>query len=69
MNKTIEPHDYSRQLKEHEAAQMMNVSREKLRSDRWKGLGAPYRRFGRSVRYDERELIAWMAAQSTAAAK
>lgn len=58
---------YSKQLREDEAAQILNVSREKLRSDRWRGIGAPFRRYGRSIRYDMDELQSWMKAQSSAA--
>ncbi|MBN2161027.1 MAG: helix-turn-helix domain-containing protein [Spirochaetes bacterium] len=62
-----ENNQFPRQLREQEAAQVMNVSREKLRSDRSKGTGAPYRRYGRSIRYDEGELLSWMQQQSSAA--
>jgi len=58
---------FPRQFKESEAAKIMNVSREKLRTDRCHGIGAPYRKYGRSVRYDEHELRSWMAEQSTVA--
>jgi len=57
---------FSRQLKELEAAEIMNVSREKLRHDRMLRIGPPVRRYGRSVRYDFLELTTWMASQSTA---
>ena len=58
--KTIQP-----QIREDEAARIMNVGRDKLRHDRMLKKGPPYRRFGRSIRYDLDELREWMAAQST----
>jgi hypothetical protein len=67
MDSTIQQNKYFRQMKEAEAADFINVSREKLRADRCKGIGAPFRRYGRSIRYDLGELTTWMAAQSTAA--
>jgi len=55
----------NRQLREAEAAKIMNVSCCKLRYDRMLKQGPPYRRFGRTIRYDLPELIEWMKKQST----
>lgn len=59
------PEHSKRQLKESEAASIMNVSCDKLRHDRMINQGPPFRRFGRCIRYDYDELVAWMASQSS----
>jgi predicted DNA-binding transcriptional regulator AlpA len=58
-------HNIHKQLREAEAAKILNVSCDWLRRQRMKKQGPPYRRFGGAVRYDVDELREWMAAQST----
>jgi predicted DNA-binding transcriptional regulator AlpA len=49
-------------ITEHEVAKITGRAVRTLRDDRFKGKGFPYVKLGRSVRYDEKEIIAIMEA-------
>jgi excisionase family DNA binding protein len=49
---------------EHEAAELLRLSRRTLQRWRQKGLGLPFRRFGGLVRYARSDIDAWAAKQS-----
>lgn len=55
--------EFARQLKESDVASILNVTRSKLRADRLRGQGPPFRKYGRTVRYDAGDLQKWMDAQ------
>ena len=52
--------EISQKLKEPEAAEYLNMSRPWLRLGRMRRNGPPYLKIGRSVRYDIRDLDAWL---------
>ena len=47
-------------LTEQEVSVLINVTPATLQNWRWKGVGLPYIRFMRSVRYKESDVIAYM---------
>ena len=47
-------------LSERQVSEMLNVKTATLQNWRWKGVGLPYSRFMRSVRYKESDVIAYM---------
>lgn len=49
-------------LTTQEAARLTKMSRAWFERKRWEGLGPPYYRRGRAVRYDKRELLDWWLA-------
>ena len=49
---------------EHEAAELLRLSRRTLQRWRQEGLGLPFRRFGGLVRYARSDIDAWAAKQS-----
>lgn len=49
-----------RYLNEQQVAEITGISRSSLQQHRWRGTGIPYTKFGRSVRYLEREVLAHM---------
>ena len=49
-----------RQLDTEEAAGVLKLSRRTLEKWRYERRGPAYRRMGRTVRYDEEELRAWL---------
>lgn len=51
-----------RLLNQKEVAQIICLSTAWLEMKRVKGGGIPYRKLGRSVRYDERDVIDWIEA-------
>jgi len=51
-----------RLLPQKEVAQMIGLSEAWLERKRWAGGGIVYRKLGRSVRYDERDVIEWIEA-------
>jgi hypothetical protein len=55
--------EFPKQLREQEVAEILNVSRAKLRKDRMEGVGVPFKKYGKSVRYDSSQLAAYMAGQ------
>lgn len=62
MQKPMRP---SRQrLTERDAADELNISFRTLQQWRVRGIGPPYLKLGRSVRYDADVLEDWLAAQS-----
>jgi predicted DNA-binding transcriptional regulator AlpA len=48
-------------LTEPETAHYIGMSRPWLRLQRMRGTGPPYIRIGRAIRYDIRDLDAWLA--------
>ena len=48
-------------LNERETAHYIGMSTAWLRIARWKGIGPQYYRIGRTIRYDVRDLDAWLA--------
>ena len=56
----------NKQLKDVEVADILGVSKDKMRHDRMLRQGPPFRKYGRIVRYDEAELAEWMARQTQA---
>ena len=48
-------------LTERQAAELLTVSSRTLQSWRSDGLGPPFVRVGRSVRYPRKELLDWLA--------
>ena len=49
-----------RLLPQKDVAQMIGLSESWLERKRWAGGGIAYRKLGRSVRYDERDVIEWI---------
>jgi len=47
-------------LSERQVSEMLNVKPATMQNWRWKGVGLPYSRFMRSVRYKEADVIAYM---------
>jgi predicted DNA-binding transcriptional regulator AlpA len=54
-----------RLLKQKEVAALVSKSEAWLERMRWLGGGIPYKKIGRSVRYDEREVLRWISEQPT----
>jgi excisionase family DNA binding protein len=52
-------------LKEHEVAKTLAISVDTVRRWRLKGKGPTFIRVGNSVRYLERDLLAWLASRPT----
>lgn len=50
----------SKLLNQKQVAEIIGFSEAWLERKRWEGGGIPYRKLGRSVRYDERDVIAWV---------
>lgn len=50
------------QMDETQAARFLGVSVHKLRQDRFYGRGAPYFKLGRAVRYQQRDLVDYLAS-------
>lgn len=50
-------------IDETAAAEFLGLSVKILRNWRWQGRGPSFSKFGRSVRYDQRELEEWARAQ------
>lgn len=50
----------SKLLNQKQVAEMIGFSEAWLERKRWEGGGIPYRKLGRSVRYDEHDVIAWV---------
>ncbi len=48
-------------LTEEEAAKLTKMSERTLQAWRVREVGPPYIRFGRTVRYRRRDLVAWIA--------
>ena len=49
-------------LTETEVSDLIGVTRATLQNWRWRGVGLPYSKFMRSVRYKESDLYAYMEA-------
>ncbi|HIL26829.1 MAG TPA: DNA-binding protein [Nitrospinaceae bacterium] len=49
-------------LTESEVSELIGVTRATLQNWRWRGVGLPYSKFLRSVRYKESDLYAYMEA-------
>ena len=49
-------------LTESEVSELIGVTRATLQNWRWRGVGLPYSKFMRSVRYKESDLYAYMEA-------
>lgn len=47
-------------LNQKEVAEIIGLSEAWLERKRWEGGGIPYRKLGRCVRYDERDVIDWI---------
>ena len=47
-------------LSESEVSELIGVTRATLQNWRWRGVGLPYSKFMRSVRYKESDLYAYM---------
>ena len=47
-------------LTESEVSELIGVTRATLQNWRWRGVGLPYSKFMRSVRYKESDLYAYM---------
>ena len=47
-------------LTESEVSALIGVTRATLQNWRWRGVGLPYSKFMRSVRYEESDLYAYM---------
>ena len=50
-------------LNEKQVAPTLNVKEATLQNWRWRGVGLPYSKFMRSVRYKESDLYAYMEAR------
>ena len=49
---------------DYELAKLIKISRTKLKEDRYRGVGPPYTRVGRVVRYHVPTVQAWLAERS-----
>jgi predicted DNA-binding transcriptional regulator AlpA len=54
----------SKLLNQKQVAEIIGFSEAWLERKRWEGDGIPYRKLGRSVRYDERDVADWVEAHS-----
>lgn len=52
----------SKLLNQKQVAEIIGFSEAWLERKRWEGGGIPYRKLGRSVRYDERDVLDWIEA-------
>lgn len=52
----------SKLLNQKQVAEIIGFSEAWLERKRWEGGGIPYRKLGRSVRYDEKDVIDWIEA-------
>jgi predicted DNA-binding transcriptional regulator AlpA len=52
----------SKLLNQKQVAEIIGFSEAWLERKRWEGNGIPYRKLGRSVRYDERDVADWIEA-------
>lgn len=50
----------SKLLNQKQVAEIIGLSEAWLERKRWEGGGIPYRKLGRCVRYDERDVLAWI---------
>ena len=50
-------------LTESEVSELIGVTRATLQNWRWRGVGLPYSKFMRSVRYKESDLYAYMESR------
>ncbi len=48
---------------ESDAADLLNIKPKTLQRWRWTGVGPPFIKVGRAVRYDERDLLTFLDAQ------
>ena len=55
-------HTSSKLLNQRQVATIIGLSEAWLERKRWEGGGIPYRKLGRCVRYDERDVIDWIEA-------
>lgn len=62
-NQITELHEDDVFLTENQLADRWQVSTKKLQADRWKGVGVPYVKISRSVRYRLRDVRAYEAQQ------
>jgi predicted DNA-binding transcriptional regulator AlpA len=52
----------SKLLNQKQVSEILGLSEAWLERKRWEGGGIPYRKLGRSVRYDELDVINWINA-------
>lgn len=52
----------SKLLNQKQVSKIIGLSEAWLERKRWEGGGIPYRKLGRCVRYDERDVINWIEA-------
>lgn len=52
----------SKLLNQKQVAEIIGLSEAWLERKRWEGGGIPYRKLGRCVRYNERDVIDWIEA-------
>ncbi|MEE1612065.1 helix-turn-helix transcriptional regulator [Microvirga sp. CF3016] len=64
MNSEISPHPDAL-LTEAQVAHLLSISTRTLQAWRVRGTGPIFVKAGRSVRYRQRDLVAWMGANST----
>ena len=56
--------NFPKLLNQKEVARLIGKSEAWLERSRWSGIGGPpYRKIGRSVRYDFQDLLEWLKAQ------
>jgi predicted DNA-binding transcriptional regulator AlpA len=49
-------------INQKQVAEIIGLSEAWLERKRWEGGGIPYRKLGRAVRYDERDVLDWIEA-------
>lgn len=54
----------SKLLNQKQVSEIIGLSEAWLERKRWEGGGIPYRKLGRVVRYEERDVFAWIEAHS-----
>lgn len=52
----------SKLLNQKQVAEIIGFSEAWLERKRWEGGGIPYRKLGRAVRYEERDVLEWIEA-------
>lgn len=57
-------HTNAKLLNQKQVAEIIGLSEAWLERKRWEGGGIPYRKLGRCVRYDERDVLEWIEAHS-----
>ena len=62
METTTKKNPETNWLNEKQVAAKLNVKEATLQNWRWRGVGLPYSKFMRSVRYKESDLYAYMEA-------